>query len=98
MNGNLIKRGLLSGALLLGLGFAALPASAHSGVSVGIQLGSPYYYYEPRPVYHHYRVYRPAYRSYYYDDHYCPPGHYHRHHRGDHRRYWRDRDWDDYDD
>lgn len=96
------KRALLASVLLLGLGFAALPARAHSDVSFGLSIGSPYYYaaprahyyYEPAPYYSTSYAYRPS--RHYYHGRWCPPGrHVHNHHYRYDRDYWRDRDWDD---
>lgn len=94
------KRAILASVLLLGLGFAALPARAGSDVSLGISIGSPYYYPSySRGYYHHapapYYSSTYVYRDRHYGRHYCPPRrhvhqHNYRHDRRYDRDYWRD--------
>ena len=86
----------LAAAGLAALAFTAIPAQAHTDVSIGVGLGGPYYYEEPyyapppRVVYEEPVYYEPE--RVYYGHRYCPPRQvYYRHgyrHWRHHERYW----------
>ena len=89
----------LAAAGLAALAFTAIPAQAHTDVSIGVGLGGPYYYEEPRyapaprVVYEEPAYYREP-EVVYYHGRYCPPRQvYYRHgyrHWRHHERYWDD--------
>ena len=96
------KRYWLAAIALATLAVTAVPAQAHTDVSVGLSLGTPYYYapprhYEPAVVYEEPTYYEPEV-VYYHERRYCPPHRVHYYGRpgyayGHYRRHYRD--WDD---
>lgn len=96
-----LKRGLLAAIAMAGLASASVPAQA-ADVSIGLSLGSPYYYAPPPP--RHYETHVVYEEPVYYETqvvrerHYCPQHrvyyryqnqhvHYRHHHR--HHRHHR---------
>lgn len=91
----------LAAAGLAALAFTAIPAQAHTDVSIGLGLGGPSYYEEPYYAPQPRVVYEESYyepERAYYGHRYCPPRQvYYRGHHGHgwghyrhHERYWDD--------